>query len=233
MSSAVRRPLPDTRGLLVVSLPANDPDLARSAVDNGADVVKVHVNLTHASRHEFGTLADNRAAFEQILDLGVPVGIVPGAHEAILSREELRDAERMGFAFCNADISAARPYFTDSAVEFVPSIGGGPGDAGTDWLPYLRAYPGQWIEASAVDLAGHRQPLRLQDLLGLRRVGELTGRRIVVPSVRTLVPHDLGFLFAIPDVWAVMIGAYVTGLTAGEIGRATRSFRTAIDDLRL
>lgn len=221
--------LPDRRGLLVVSLPANDVDLARAALDNGADVIKCHVNLTHASGRAFGTLADNRRAFDEIIGLGKPVGLVPGAHDAMLTEQELRQADEMGFAFYNADISAAPPYLTRSRGDFVPSIGGDRPDMFPEWLPFLTAYPGDWIEASAVPLAGHRQPLRLQELLGLRHVAQLTERRIIVPSVRSLVPNDVAYLFDIPHVWAIMIGSYVTGHTHDGLGRATRQFRAALD----
>ena len=41
---------------VVVSLPANDLDLARAALDAGAQAIKVHCNVWHrASGHTFGT----------------------------------------------------------------------------------------------------------------------------------------------------------------------------------
>ena len=54
---------------------------------------------------------------------------------------------------------------------------------------------------------------------------------MIVPTQRKIRPEDLGRYFAIPDVWAIMIGAVVTGRTARGIGRATASFRRALDGL--
>ena len=44
-------------GVLIASLPRNDPELARAALAGGADVLKVHLNVTHnASGVRFGSL---------------------------------------------------------------------------------------------------------------------------------------------------------------------------------
>lgn len=230
MSPVPTDQLASKRGQLIVSLPRNDLDLARAAVDAGADAVKVHINIRHVSGHDFGTLADNRETFEKILGLGAPVGMVPGAHDTMATPDELRQAAEMGFAFINADITASPPYLTDLAERYVPSIGGAPGELTGPWLAHLRDYPGDWLEASSVSREGHRQPLRLTDLLGLRHTAALTGRRMIVPSVRQLTPADMRHLFDISHVWAVMIGAYVTGSTTGELSAATTAFRSAIDD---
>ncbi len=232
MNSTTQTPthlLPNRRGLLIVSLPANDLELAKIAVDSGADIVKCHINITHASGREFGSLPENQAIFEKILELGVPLGLVPGAHQAMITESEVQDAQDMGIAFLNADISAAPPYLTKPGLEFVPSVGGDQAARNSDWLPMLNDYPGDWIEASAVGIEGHGKPVRLQDLLGLRHMGQTVDRRIIVPSVRTMEPGDVPYLFDIPSVWALMVGVYVVGNTPEQLATATANFRTAID----
>ncbi|MFW6599038.1 hypothetical protein ACQBAU_01010 [Propionibacteriaceae bacterium Y2011] len=220
------------RGQLVVSLPANEVELAKIALDAGADVVKVHLNLKHMSGHEFGTFADNAAEFAKIIELGAPVGLVPGAGEVFITKDELDQALAMGFDFVNADMATAPSYFADPAVPFVPSGGGAPGSLGyLAGVSALQDMPGDWMEASGVNLEGHRKPLPYQDLLSLRETGRVSGRRLIVPSVRTLVPTDVPRLFDIPDVWAVMIGAYVTGTTAESLQAAVTAFRAAFDEL--
>ena len=223
-------PMPNRRGLLVVSLPANEVELAKIAIDNGADVVKAHINITHASGREFGTFADNQEVFQEIVDLGVPFGLVPGAGDAMISEPEVRQAAEMGISFLNADISAARPYLTQPGVEFVPSVGGGQAERFSQWLPHLSAYPGDWIEASAVGLEGHNQPVRLQDLIGLRHMGQTVDRRIIVPSVRAMKTVDVPYLFDIDNVWAIMIGVFVTGTDPKQLASSTADFRAAIDE---
>lgn len=221
--------MPNRRGLLIVSLPANDLEMAKIAIDSGADVVKCHINITHASGRAFGSFSENRDVFEKIIDLGTPFGLVPGAQDAMITESEVHEARDMGLAFLNADISAARPYLTQPGVEFVPSVGGNQAERFSDWLPMLDAYPGDWIEASAVGVEGHAQTVRLQDLLGLRHMGQTVDRRIIVPSVRAMEPVDVPYLFDITNVWALMIGVFVVGNDPKQLASATADFRAAID----
>ena len=90
---------------LVVSLPANDLDLARAALDAGAQAIKVHCNVWHrASGHTFGTYAENREFLRQLITLcgEVPVGLVPGGAETFITPGERRELEQMGLAFFSA-----------------------------------------------------------------------------------------------------------------------------------
>ncbi len=227
-------PLSDRRGQLVVSLPVNDVEFAKVALDAGADVVKVHLNLRHMSGHEFGTFDDNVAEFEKIIALGAPVGLVPGASDAMITKDELDRALAMGICFVNADFAAAPAFMADPEVPFVPSGGGAFGTANyLHGVRALRDAPGDWMEASGVPLEGHRKPLVVQDLYALRETGRISERRLIVPSVRQLVPSDVPRLFDIPQVWAVMIGAYVTGMTVESLSEAVTAFRAAFDELQI
>ena len=84
---------------VVVSLPANDLDLARAALDAGAQAIKVHCNVWHrASGHTFGTYAENREFLRQLITMcgEVPVGLVPGGAETFITPGERRELEQMG-----------------------------------------------------------------------------------------------------------------------------------------
>ncbi|PJB63418.1 MAG: hypothetical protein CO095_16530, partial [Armatimonadetes bacterium CG_4_9_14_3_um_filter_58_7] len=64
---------------LIVSLPANSPELAIAAIAGGAECLKVHIRVHHdASGTHFGSLEDERGNLESILSVAgtVPVGIV-------------------------------------------------------------------------------------------------------------------------------------------------------------
>ncbi len=85
---------------LIVSLPANSPELARAAAEGGADALKVHLHVRHgASGTQFGSLAEERGSLEKILALGLPTGIVPGAGDRLPTREEMQALAAMGVDF--------------------------------------------------------------------------------------------------------------------------------------
>lgn len=214
------------RGLLLVSLPRNDSELARAAIDGGADLLKVHVNVQHrASGTDFGTLAEEMEALAAILDLGTPTGLVPG-EEAMVNQEEVPQLRR--FAFLDAYLTHLPLYLYAAGVPVVPAI---PHDYPPEALPFLRRLPGEWAEASLVHPEGYGRAPTAGDLVALERAGELSGRRLIVPTQRRLHPQDLGRYFELPAVWAVMIGAIVTGVGAAGIEQATRAFRQSLDRL--
>ena len=68
------------RPALIVSLPGNRVELARAAVECGADVIKVHMNVQHrASGLHFGTFEEEKNTLEQIAAVSKgPCGIVAG-----------------------------------------------------------------------------------------------------------------------------------------------------------
>lgn len=214
------------RGLLIVSLPRNDPELARAAVEGGADLLKVHVNVRHqASGTVFGSLRDEMDRLKAILALGIPTGLVPGEEEMV-SREEvhlLRD-----FAFLDAYLTHLPLYLYEAGVPVVPAI---PHDYSMEALPFLHSLPGEWAEAALVPPEGYGQPPAAGDIVALARLGTLSGRRLIVPTQRRIGPEDLGRYFDLPAVWAVMIGAIVTGADAIGVGAATRAFRRRLRQL--
>jgi hypothetical protein len=85
---------------LLVSLPRNDAEMARAALDAGADGLKVHIGLEHfASGLRTGSLDDEQDALREICALGAPVGIVPGIGEGQASREEMLRLAEIGIDF--------------------------------------------------------------------------------------------------------------------------------------
>lgn len=214
------------RGLLIVSLPRNDEELARAAIEGGADLLKVHVNVHHrASGTLFGALAEEMDRLGSILDLGTPTGLVPGEEEMV-RQDEVPQLRR--FAFLDAYLTHLPLYLYAAGVPVVPAI---PHDFPADALPFLRRLPGEWAEAALVPPDGYGRPPTAADLVALERAGELSGRRLIVPTQRRMHPDDLGRYFELPAVWSVMIGAIVTGVGAVGLGKATGAFRQALDSL--
>ncbi len=216
----------DRRGLLIVSLPRNDLDLARAAMTGGADLLKLHVNVHHrASGTIFGSVREELDRLEAILDLGTPTGLVPG-EEKMVSREELPLLRR--FAFLDAYITHLPLYLYGAGVPVVPAV---PHDFPLEVLSFLRSLPGGWVEAALVASDEYGRPPQTDDFPALARVGDVTGRRLIVPTQRRIHPDDLGRYFDIPAVGAIMIGAVVTGLDPTGVESTTRAFRRSLSRL--
>jgi hypothetical protein len=214
------------RGLLIVSLPRNDIELARAASHAGADLLKAHVNVRHrASGTAFGSLDDEEERLVEILGLGLPTGLVPG-EDAMVTPDQIPRLRR--FAFLDAYVTRLPLFLYDVGVPVIPAI---PHDYPATALGSLTALPGEWLEAALISPEGYGRDPVAADLVALANLGAVTRRRLIVPTQRRLRPEDLARYFGIPQVWAVMIGAVVTGRTARGIGRATEAFRRALDAL--
>src|SRR3990170_2178975 len=160
----------DRRGLLIVSLPRNDRDPARAAIEGGADLLKGHVDVHHpASGTVFGSLQEEMERLDAILDLDVPTGLVVG-EERMVSRVELPLLRR--FAFLDAYLTYLPLYLYAAGVPVVPAI---PHDYPADALSFLRALRGEWTEAALVAPDGYGKPPGAGGLGGLAHGGELTG----------------------------------------------------------
>jgi hypothetical protein len=216
----------ERRGTLLVSLPRNDVDIARAAASAGADALKVHVNVHHrASGTRFGSLDEEQDALDSILGLGLPVGLVPG-EDAMVTPAEL--PRLRPFAFLDAYVHRLPLFLFDAGVPVIPAV---PHDFPPDRFPSLRALPGEWLEAALVHPDGYGRDPVAADLAAYGLLGTATARRLIVPTQRRVRPDDLGRYFAISEVWAIMIGAVVTGRTTRSIGEATGAFRRAVDAL--
>jgi hypothetical protein len=222
---SLSRPNPlEHRGALIVSLPRNDINIAAAAASAGADALKVHVNVHHrASGTRFGTLDEEGDALEAILDLGLPTGLVPG-EDAMVTPGELPRLRR--FAFLDAYVHRLPLFLYDAGVPVIPAV---PHDYPPDRFSALRVLPGEWLEAALVHPDEYGRDPVAADLAAYALLGSATSRRLIVPTQRRVRPEDLGRYFEIPDVWAIMIGAVVTGRTSRSIGEATETFRRALD----
>lgn len=215
-----------TRGLLIVSLPRNDAALAHAAASAGADMLKVHVNVHHrAARTRFGSLDEEEEAISRVLEVGLPTGLVPG-EEAMVTPDQIPRLRR--FAFLDAYVTRLPLFLYDVGVPVIPAI---PHDYPPEAIGSLGALPGEWLEAALVPPHCYGLYPTADDLVALARLGMISRRRMIVPTQRFIRPEDLPRYFAIPQVWAIMIGAVVTGRSARGVGRATEAFRRALDGM--
>lgn len=212
---------------LIVSLPANSPDLARAAADGGADALKVHLHVRHdASGTQFGSLAEERVDLERILGLGLPTGIVPGAGSQLPAPEEMRELAAMGLDFFDL-------YLHDTPAWLVGFVGmtravAISSLAQCDQLGSLEAMGFELIEAAVVPHEGYGRPLSVADLAAYRQVRAATKLPIIVPTQRAIRPEEAPILLRETGVNAVMIGAIVTGRESTSLRAATERFAAAM-----
>ena len=219
--------------LLVVSLPSNDLELAKAALEGGADAVKVHCNVWHrASGHTFGTYEENKDFLKALIDLcgDVPVGLVPGTAEAFITEAELRELKEMGLDFISA-YSHNLPCFAmdHPGVTAVVAMGADDGDSVLDAVCDSDIAV---LEASVVRGEEYGRDLTCADLLRYSSIVKRTGKPCMIPTQKKIRPEDVKHLYR-AGCKALMIGAIVFGQnpTPEELRNVTAAYRAAVDAL--
>jgi len=214
---------------LVISLPANDPSLARASWQEGADAVKVHINVSHrASGTTFGSYAQEKDVLAQIIaEAKGPCGIVPGVSVGIVDGDYKKVIDA-GFNFVSLyahdmPVALANEGSITKMVAF---------DSTYDiaYLKYLEQVNADVFEASIVEPETYGARLSVKELLAYSAICENTSLPVLVPTQRNILPCEVASL-ASCGVKATMVGAIVTGREEENIRRAVTEFRNAIDKL--
>lgn len=224
-----RQMLKEERFPLVMSLPRNDPALARAAWENGADVVKIHINVKHhASQTLFGSFEEERGAIEAMLaEAKGPMGIVLGA-DCCAAERSLPQAVAYGFDFLSLYGHHASPSVL-SAAGISKMIA--PDYTWADWeIEGLQETGADILEASVMHPDSYGQPLSGRELIRYRHLAA-EPLPIVVPTQRAVRPDEVCALRACgvirPDD-----RRRCTGKDACSIGSAVAAFRKSIDEMR-
>ena len=223
-----------TRPALLVSLPRNDPELARAAIDAGAEGLKVHVNLHHAAADAgFGSWQQEASAIERICALGAPVGIVPGTADTMCSPQDMQAMADTGIDFVDAYLSDMPAWMldTDTGIHIMAAVSyhdlpphGTP--QGLTLISQVRM-----LEASVLPHQEYGKPLCLADLKTYAYLAEMmrpVDVPVVVPTQREILPQQVASLHKV-GVRGILIGAIVTGKQPDSIARVTGEFRAAVD----
>lgn len=216
---------------LVASLSANDLDLAKAALDGGADAIKVHMNVFHvASQSTFGSFADNATFLEKLLELAGdrPVGAVLGGGDAFITPAEKQKLEALGLDFfsCYAEHLPAFMLQGDKLTKMVALH-----DTYETILPAVADSEIQVVEASIMHPSAYGTPLTYFDLLQYRKICQSVSQPVLIPTQKRIQP---GEVFALRDAGcrAIMIGAVVVGESTPQAWlQATTAYRRAIDQL--
>jgi hypothetical protein len=223
-------PLFDRLPRLLVSLPRNDVALAEAAVAGGADGLKTHINVHHrASGTRFGSVADERAALEPILGLGVPTGLVIGGEGAV-HRSEIAAAAAMRFAFFDVYLSHAPAWYV-AACGDVPATAALGADEPLQRAAVLADLGFAAVEASLAPADAYRTPLPASRVADYARLARLTSLPVIVPSQHAITADDVPALIA-AGIGVLLIGAVVTGDDPDSVHKTTAEFRSALRSAR-
>jgi len=211
---------------LIVSLYANETNLVQAAWDNGADIVKVHMNVEHrASGTVFGDFEAEKNFFaETIANKRGSVGIVAGGDIESVQRD-YEKAANAGFDFVSlyAQHMPAR-FLANKRMAHAMAIDN---NFPVELIPHI---PSDILEVAIINPAGYGEPLNAQDIAEYRAVASKTNLPMVVPTQRKILTSDIIQLQEIGFA-AVMIGAVVTGKDIETLKASVSSFRNAIDKL--
>lgn len=215
---------------LMVSLPKNSPELARAAVDAGAQCLKVHINCHHfASDTRFGSWNEEKAVISEIKEIckEIPLGLVTG-EQTQPSRADLQEIASFGFDFWDLFCRYTPPEFLG-----LPNMGKMVA-IDSSWEPWLVKSLAQLgvdvIESSIIPRDQYRGELNLEDLSRYARLARKSAMPILIPTQRAIKPSQVPYLRQ-AGAAGITIGAVVTGLEASTLAQTTKAFRQAIDAL--
>jgi len=223
--------LKEERFPLVMSLPKNDPRLAQAAWDNGADVVKIHINVKHhASQTLFLSYEEERDNIQMMLHQARgPMGIVLGADTRLVSGD-FEEALSEGFDFISLyGQHAPLKILADRQISKMLA----PDYTWKDWeISSLKSVGADILEASVMHPDSYGQPLSARELIHYRHLSQISSLPIVVPTQRAVEPQDV-VLLRDNGVKGIMLGSVVTGKEADSIAKTISRFRSAIDAMRV
>lgn len=215
---------------LLVSLPANNLELAQAALRGGARGLKVHVNVEHfASGTRFGSWSEESEAIAQIVALAkeheASVGIVPGATSDGVHRfateQEFSEMAEVGLDYFDA-YPADAPAWTLEQRHLEVMMAAYHGGT-LDEIQALEQLGMVLCEASIVAHENYGQLLNTRDLAHYHALCSGIKSPVIIPSQKKLVPRDMTALQA-TGARGVLIGAIVTGREAQTIEETTRAF---------
>jgi len=213
------------RPVLVVSLPRNEVQFAEAAQAGGADAVKVHINVHHhASGTVFGSLAAESEALAAIVQLGLPVGIVPGAEAAMASPDDMQELDKMGIDFFDAYVHQMPAAMLQMETQMSRMIALSHRQRQADFSLGPCAAWCDLIEASIIEPDGYGQPLTVADLCDYAAIcTAYPDIPVLVPTQRRIMPDEWPILTNC-GIRGIIIGAVVTGDEPATVEQTTREF---------
>lgn len=221
--------LDDNIMTLIVSLPQNSVELAKAAEEGGADVIKIHMNMTHAaSGTTFGSFEQEKKIIKEIVNsVKVPVGIVPG-YEVLPSQKDMDGLSKIGVDYFDLFQDKIQDWMFD--IKDMGKIAALSEEYSIERLTVLRDLKMDCFEAAIVPKNHYGASLTVGDLQNYITICISSPLPVIVPTQKYIRVSDIPILWD-AGVSAVMIGTIVTGDTPGSILSATKKYKAAMNDL--
>lgn len=212
---------------LVYSSPKNDYELVRTAWENGADAVKVHLNVHHhASDNNFGNYCQEKEVLLKILsDSPVPVGVVLGGNPSSVV-EDFAGVMTSGFDFCSlyfhhtpSEIYQQNKMTIMSACDYTYDI---------DEINQCVSLGAEILEASIVPPNDYGQYLTMRDVSKYAEIKSRVSIPVLIPTQKKVRLKDLSMLKK-SGIDALMLGTIVTGDTINSVSSTIAAFRNELD----
>ena len=211
---------------LLVSLPQNDPELAKAALRGGAKGLKVHLNVEHfASGTRFGSLEEERESLAEICRIArehkANVGVVPGANGVFASPDDFEELAKIGIDYFDA-YPADAPAWVFDQKHLDIMLAAFHGYDGEEFEEFQEL--GMTLcEASILPHEEYGKPLTALDLARYASLVNWLDVPVIIPSQKKIEPRDVAALQK-TGASGLLIGAIVTGREADSIEEAVRAF---------
>lgn len=230
LTTSLAQLLKEKKIALIVSLPENNWELARAAIESGVDAIKLHVNVEHrASGNHFYSTEAYRTEFHKIRsEFTGPLGIVPGGALESISESEMKELINCGFDYFS--IYAHHMPGWMMSIDQMEKTFAISADYSFNILGNVKNMGITALEASIIPGEEYGFPLTFKDALAYQKLVQKVDVPVLVPSQRKLTPSDIPLLYQ-TGIKAIMLGAIVLGHDTQSIKKAVSSFRKAIDSL--
>ncbi len=219
---------------LLVSIPENNLDFAKSAEAGGADAIKVHLNVIHtASGASFGSWKEERERIIAIIEaVKCEVFVMPGG-QALPSEEDLAEMRKLGIGTLDIFAENIKPFMLSMKPKFDLFLA----LKNASELKLMDAYlsllkdsslKAVMVEASYVKEEDYGNRLTLADIAGYHSLAERSPIPILIPTQKLIDANDIPLLVH-KNIGGIMIGVIVTGRSQRSIETVTRNFRKRID----
>jgi putative N-acetylmannosamine-6-phosphate epimerase len=228
--SRMMKILEESHFSLLVSIPRNDPEMAKAAEEGGADGIKVHLNVSHyASGTDFGPWESEKKNITAILENAkIPVGLLPGA-DKVASKDEIKEARKMGIDFLDSFAHQMPLYLWKlDGLGMMLAV-----NSEYSWrqVEALEHSGMDALEATVLPHEEYGKDLNMRDVSIYRNLAISTTRPLIIPTQKKIRPEEAAILKK-AGARGIVIGAVVTGKTAEGVFTMTKAFREAIDNIK-